>query len=106
LASDGRQGISYAVNGHYDVVLMDLQMPVLDGYESLSELKRIGYKVPIVALTAHALKEERDRTEAAGFAAHLTKPIDRALLFETIERLIKPDLQTFQTSRSGLVIGS
>ncbi len=86
LASDGREGLALGLaslrSGEpYDVVLMDLQMPHLDGHQATAELRRAGYASPIVALTANALPEERDRSLAGGFDGFLTKPIEhRALL--------------------------
>ncbi|MNL24471.1 Sensor histidine kinase RcsC [compost metagenome] len=64
---------------------MDIQMPGLDGYGTLSELRKRGFQEPVVALTAHAMKEDKERTMAAGFADHLTKPINSKLLIQTIQ---------------------
>lgn len=80
LAENGEQGISMAAATDYDVVLMDMQMPVLDGYSAVRTLRARGYRKPILALTAHAMDEDRQRTVAAGCDAHLTKPISREQL--------------------------
>jgi PAS domain S-box-containing protein len=87
LSLDSRQGVRLALDGNFDAVLLDIQMPEMDGYQVLAELQKQNYKKPVVAVTAHALAEERQKTEAAGFAAHVTKPIDRAELVATIARL-------------------
>ncbi|RZA26153.1 MAG: response regulator, partial [Proteobacteria bacterium] len=83
-ASDGDEGVKAALAGIFDVILMDIQMPKLDGYQAKEALDGLGYQRPIIALTAHAMSDERQRTKAAGFAAHLTKPIDGAELLETL----------------------
>jgi CheY-like chemotaxis protein len=86
LASDGSEGIERALHGHYDIVLMDLQMPRLDGYEATTILRSRGYTRPIIALTAHAMKEERDRCISKGFTDHLAKPIKQRELLAQIQR--------------------
>jgi len=85
VANNGRVGVELAEKGVYDIILMDMQMPILDGYAASRQLRRAGYRKPIIALTAHALPEERSKVLAAGCDAHLTKPLDAELLIRTIE---------------------
>lgn len=87
-ASNGKEGLEKAVSGDFGVVLMDLQMPVMDGYEALKELRRLGYTKPVIALTAHAMKEDRKRCLESGFDDHLSKPIDRTALLKAVSQYL------------------
>lgn len=89
-ADSGEAALKQAFKQHYDLILMDIQMPGLDGYGTLSELRKRGFQGPIIALTAHAMKEDKDRTLAAGFADHLSKPINSKILLQTIQSYLKP----------------
>jgi PAS domain S-box-containing protein len=88
IANDGQEAIDKASVSPYDVILMDMRMPHLDGIEATTRLRRQGYQAPIVALTAHALRDEVDRSLAAGCNAHLAKPIRRDELVQVIRRSI------------------
>ncbi|MGB9383000.1 PAS domain S-box protein [Candidatus Binatus sp.] len=88
-AEDGQQAIDKFTAGNFDLVLMDIQMPIVDGYEATStirvwELANGRRRTPIVALTASALEEAAHRTQAAGCDAHVTKPVTRSTLLEAI----------------------
>jgi CheY-like chemotaxis protein len=88
VAINGKSALEKISNSDsYNLILMDLLMPEMDGYEATRALRKAGFKIPIIALTAHAMTEERDRSIAAGCDAHLTKPLNRSLLIETMVRL-------------------
>jgi two-component system, sensor histidine kinase len=84
IAENGKAGVAQALNGSFDIVLMDLQMPILDGYKATRELRQNSFDKPILALTAHALKEEREKCLAAGCDDHLVKPVNRDELLRKI----------------------
>lgn len=84
-AKDGGEGFNYALNEEYDLILMDLQMPVMGGYEATKKLREHGYKKPIVALTAHAMNGIKEKCLEHGFTNYLTKPINKKKLLEVAE---------------------
>lgn len=95
VASDGRAAVDLFQRGDFDIVLMDIQMPVLDGYSAIREIReweavRGVPPTPIVALTAYALAEEREKSLAAGSHAHVSKPVRRAELIATIQKMTRP----------------
>ncbi|MEY8876333.1 MAG: response regulator, partial [Leptothrix sp. (in: b-proteobacteria)] len=97
LADNGQQAITRleeVAPDHFAVVLMDLQMPVMDGYEATRLLRQNPryYDLPILALTAHAMSEERERCLALGMNGHITKPIDPADLFAQLRLFVPKSL--------------
>jgi CheY-like chemotaxis protein len=88
-AEDGAVAVAKFQAGQYDLVFMDMQMPVLDGYQATEAMRRWEQEhrhapTPIVALTANAFKEELDKSLASGCTAHLTKPIKKQVLLNAI----------------------
>ncbi|MBI3680498.1 MAG: response regulator [Acidobacteria bacterium] len=92
VAANGAEALEALAACPYDLVLMDLQMPVMDGMEALSRIReqerRSGVRTPVIALTAHAMKEDEAHCLAAGMDAYVAKPINPDLLFHTIERVL------------------
>lgn len=88
IASNGAEGVALALAGNFDVILMDIQMPVLDGHEATKKLRRLNYLKPITALTAHAMKEERIKCIDSGFTDFLTKPLQKVLLIEAMAKYV------------------
>ena len=86
LAENGREAVARAKKTAYDVILMDMQMPEMDGYTATSQLRQGGYEGPILALTAHGMSGDRDKCIEAGCNEYLTKPIDRQILFREVCR--------------------
>lgn len=89
ISENGEMAVEKFTSGKYDIVLMDMQMPVMDGYTATGIIRKWerekGVKgTPIIALTAHALKEDEQKSLNAGCTAHLTKPIKKAKLMEAI----------------------
>jgi signal transduction histidine kinase/CheY-like chemotaxis protein/HPt (histidine-containing phosphotransfer) domain-containing protein len=83
-AENGEVGVRKALQEAFDVILMDIQMPVMDGYTATRQLRQHGLQTPIIALTAHAMKGFEQDILAAGCSRYLTKPIDIDILIQTL----------------------
>lgn len=95
-ASNGQIAVEMVRNsvaGYYDAILMDIQMPVMNGYQASQEIRSLENKdlaeIPIIALTANAFDEDKKEALAHGMNAHIAKPLDVALLYETLKNVLK-----------------
>src|SRR4029077_320411 len=87
-AENGRVGADMALQESYDVILMDMQMPVMDGFAATRLLRQRGVKIPIIALTANAMKGFEQEVMEAGCSGYLTKPVDIDGLVQTLAALL------------------
>jgi len=90
VANNGQEAIEAVTSGHYQLILMDIQMPKVDGYEATRNIRKMpGYEsLPIIAMTAHAMKGDRELCIEAGMNDYITKPINRDQLFAVIDKWI------------------
>jgi CheY-like chemotaxis protein len=95
-AEDGTQGVAKAQELQPDLVLMDMSLPVVDGWEATRQLKAGEHtrSIPVIALTSHAMEGDREKAMAAGCDEYDTKPIDLAQLLEKMQRLLGTDAPT------------
>ncbi len=95
VVSNGRECLAALQQASYDLVLMDIQMPEMDGLEATRRIRRNGQlqDLPIIAMTAHAMAGDREKSLAAGMNEHITKPIDQAELYQTLKAWI-PEKQS------------
>ncbi|MEJ1961569.1 MAG: response regulator [Gammaproteobacteria bacterium] len=105
IATDGVQAVTLAVASQYDIIVMDCSMPGMDGYQATVEIRRLQLegalpRVPIIALTANAMPEDRERCLAAGMDDYLSKPIAMADLREMLERYLAPQYALLTTPPS------
>jgi CheY-like chemotaxis protein len=93
VANSGREALDALENGRFDLILMDIQMPEMSGLEVTAEIRRrekqrgSGEHIPIIATTASVMREDRERCFEAGMDAYIAKPIEREILYETIDYL-------------------
>ena len=101
VADNGMRGLEAVARESFDAILMDVQMPGLDGIETTRAIRSrergTHHRTPIVAFTAHALKEDRERCIAAGMDAYLTKPVETSTMLEALARVTSPDHESAAT---------
>ena len=105
-AENGQVGAQMAMEQHYDLILMDMQMPVMDGYAATSLLRNKGLKVPIYALTANAMKGFEEKCLKAGCDGFLTKPIDFDLLLDTLGDVLNGERIAKETPPTKVDLGT
>lgn len=90
IAVDGGEGVAMASRDHPDLILMDMSLPVIDGWEATRQIKAAAAttRIPIIALTAHAMSDDREKALAAGCDDFDTKPIELPRLLEKIEKAL------------------
>lgn len=87
IAHNGNEALKKMQSTKYDVILMDIEMPQMNGFQVIKELRKLKIATPVLALTAHAMPEDRLNTSNAGFFDHVTKPIDFNYLVNVIRKL-------------------
>lgn len=88
LAENGKEGVESALRNEYALILMDIQMPVMNGYDAVAEMRKNGISYPVIALTANAMKGYEEKILASGFSHYQTKPIDISKLTQLLARLL------------------
>jgi signal transduction histidine kinase/CheY-like chemotaxis protein len=127
IANNGLEAVNAVKAGNYDAVLMDVQMPVMDGYQATGKIREWETEIrgqttedrkggsalspqsselPIIAMTAHAMAADEDKSLQAGMNGHVTKPIDPDQLFSTLQKWIKPNEKRVQVQQPGVPVGS
>lgn len=88
IAKDGAQGVTVSEQSQPDLVLMDISLPVMDGYEATRRIRAKYPALPIIGLSANAMQSDADQAIAAGCTDYLTKPVDDALLRQKLEKFL------------------
>ena len=96
IASNGQEAVEMVAQHDYDIVLMDIQMPEMDGLTATRIIRQSANTIPILALTAHTLALDREKSLEAGMNDHITKPLDHTLLFNAMVRWVRPHPQPQQ----------
>ncbi|MDH3346501.1 MAG: response regulator [Desulfobulbaceae bacterium] len=100
IANNGKEAVEMASKNNYDLILMDIQMPIMNGFNSAQEIRKFEhinqkptFPIPIIAMTAHAMIGDKKKSLSAGMNDHLTKPINPSELFNTLIKWIKPGVR-------------
>jgi two-component system, cell cycle response regulator DivK len=88
IAKDGVQGVTMAQQNNPDLILMDISLPIMDGYEATRNIRKTLQVTPIIGLSAHAMSGDDDKARAAGCTDYLTKPVDEDLLMKKLREYL------------------
>jgi len=88
VARDGMQGVTLTGQSHPDLVLMDISLPVMDGYEAARNIRKSFPSLPIIGLSAHAMQGDDEKAKVAGCTDYLTKPVDEDLLLRKLKEYL------------------
>ena len=88
VAKDGEEGVAMTEQYKPDLVLMDISLPVMDGYEATRAIRKTFPNLPVIGLSAHAMQGDTEKAIAAGCTGYLTKPVDEDLLFQKLQEYL------------------
>jgi len=89
VAKDGAEGVALTEQNKPDLVLMDISLPIMDGYEATRNIRKAFPSLPIIGLSAHAMQGDAEKAKAAGCTAYLTKPVDDDLLLKMVKEYLE-----------------
>jgi two-component system, cell cycle response regulator DivK len=89
VAKDGAQGVALTEQNKPDLILMDISLPVMDGYEATRTIRKKDPSLPIIGLSAHAMQGDAEKAKEAGCTDYLTKPVDEDLLLQKLQQYLQ-----------------
>lgn len=108
VANNGREAVNALEYGHFDLILMDVQMPEMDGFEATRTIRKreeiTGEHIPIIAMTAHSMKGDKERCLDSGMDGYVSKPVQPKDLFEAVEGLISSDKEPISSDSNQLSV--
>ena len=89
VARDGAQGVALTAQHQPDLVLMDISLPIMDGYEAVRQIRTSNTSIPIIGLSAHAMSGDDEKAKEAGCNEYITKPVNKDLLIQKIKEYLR-----------------